>query len=75
VFGELLVLALYGMYREQGDAFVPGYRTLLESGGSKSPDELLGELGINTQDPQFWQRGFQELRRLVSWAGELAEGR
>lgn len=73
VFGELLVLALYGMYREQGEAFVPRYRQLLESGGSKTPDELLAELGIDTRDPSFWQLGFDEVRRLVEWVAELAE--
>ncbi len=33
-FGELLVLALYGMYRREGESFVPKYRALLASGGS-----------------------------------------
>jgi oligoendopeptidase F len=72
VFGELLVLALYGLYREQGEAFVPGYTRLLESGGSKTPDEMLSEIGIDTRDPAFWQRGFEELRRLVAQAQQLA---
>jgi oligoendopeptidase F len=71
VFGELLVLALYGMYREQGEAFVPGYTRLLESGGSKTPDEMLAEIGIDTRDPAFWQRGFNELRRILAQAQEL----
>ncbi len=72
VFGELLVLALYGMYREQGKDFVPRYVALLEAGGSQAPGELLAALGIDTNDPQFWQLGFNELRRLVDWAEELA---
>jgi oligoendopeptidase F len=72
VFGELLVLALYGMYREQGSAFVPRYMALLEAGGSRAPAELLAELGVDTHDPAFWQRGLDELRRLVEWAHELA---
>lgn len=72
VFGELLVLALYGLYREQGAAFVPGYKTLLAAGGSETPDDLLAPLGINTRDPAFWQLGFNEVRRLVDWAHQLA---
>ncbi len=72
VFGELLVLALYSIYREQGSAFVPHYMTLLEAGGSRRPDELLAALGIDVRDTAFWQRGFVELRRLVAWAHELA---
>lgn len=73
VFGELLVLALYGMYREQGEAFVPRYIALLESGGSETPDDMLAKLGVDTRDSSFWQLGFNELRRLVDWAEELAQ--
>lgn len=72
VFGELLVLALYGMYREQGQAFVPRYIALLEAGGSQAPGDLLTTIGVDPHDPAFWQLGFNELRRLVDWAQELA---
>ncbi len=71
VFGELLVLALYGMYREQGEAFIPRYKALLEAGGSKSPDALLAALDVDTRDSDFWQLGFNELRRLVDYLHEL----
>ena len=71
VFGELLVLALYGMYRERGSAFVPEYRRLLAAGGSATPVELLGALGVDFGDPGFWQKGFAELSRLVAWANDL----
>jgi oligoendopeptidase F len=73
VFGELLVLALYSMYREEGAAFVPRYTALLEAGGSQSPDDLLAALGVDVRTASFWQRGFAELRRLVDWAHELAQ--
>ena len=72
VFGELLVLALYGMYREQGPPFVPEYTRLLEQGGSASPAELLAPLGVDFRNPEFWQKGFRELSRLVEWAKSLA---
>lgn len=36
-FGQLLVLALYRRYQEQGDAFKPGYLKLLAYGGSARP--------------------------------------
>lgn len=73
VFGNLLVLALYAMYREQGESFVPRYTTLLETGGSTSPTEMLAALGVDARDPEFWNRGLNELRRLVERAKELAE--
>ncbi len=72
VFGELLVLALYGMYRKQGQAFVPRYMALLEAGGSQAPADLLAALGVDPRDRAFWQLGFSELQRLVERVQELA---
>lgn len=74
VFGELLVLALYALYREQGASFIPRYVRLLEAGGSQAPADLLAELDVDLRDAAFWQRGFTELRRLVDWAHSLANG-
>lgn len=58
VFGELLVLALYQKYLEEGEAFVPKYLELLRAGGSRKPQELLAPLGIDLTDPDFWQKGY-----------------
>ncbi|GAC1435571.1 MAG: M3 family oligoendopeptidase [Chloroflexota bacterium] len=71
-FGELLVLALYALYRREGQSFVPRYVDLLSGGGSRAPEDLLAPLGVDFRDPDFWQLGFAELRRLVDWAKELA---
>ncbi len=65
VFGELLVLSLYRMYREQGENFVPKYLALLEAGGSDSPEVLLNALGVNINDAGFWQKGFDEIGGLI----------
>lgn len=56
-FGELLVLALYNLYRQEGATFVPKYLTLLSAGGSDSPYALLKPFGVNLDDPVFWQGG------------------
>jgi len=66
VFGELLVLALYQRYREEGAAFVPHYLELLAAGGSEAPDVLLGRLGIAIDDAAFWERGFAVLEDLLA---------
>lgn len=73
VFGELLVLSLYRMYREQGKGFVPRYLTLLEAGGSDSPEALLKPLGVDIHDAKFWQKGFDEIRSLVQRVEKLVE--
>jgi oligoendopeptidase F len=57
-FGELLTLALYQRYLDEGEAFVPGYIRLLEGGGSERPDVALSRLGIDINQPEFWDRGF-----------------
>lgn len=73
VFGQLLVLALYRLYREQGKSFVPKYLALLEAGGSDSPEALLKPLGVDIHDPKFWQKGFEEISGLVRKVEKLAE--
>jgi oligoendopeptidase F len=73
VFGELLVLSLYRMYKEQGSSFAPRYTALLEAGGSDAPEVLLAPLGVTFRDPGFWQKGFDEIRALVDRAKTLAQ--
>ncbi|MBS3817129.1 MAG: M3 family oligoendopeptidase [Candidatus Thermoplasmatota archaeon] len=72
-FGELLVLALYDMYKEKGDEFVPQYIDLLKAGGSEDPKDLLEKIGVDITDPDFWQRGLSVLREKVDRVEELAE--
>lgn len=64
-FAELLVLALYQQYRETGDAFKPGYRALLESGGALSPAETARLAGIDIESSGFWQKGYDFLGGLI----------
>jgi oligoendopeptidase F len=71
-YGELLVLALVRKYREEGDAFVPKYLEMLSSGGSDAPHVLLGKLGVDVNDPAFWELGLKLLGDMVAEAEELA---
>ena len=71
-FGELLVLALYQKYKEDGQAFVPKYLELLSSGGSEAPDVLLQGLGVDVNDLAFWELGLKLLDDMVSDAETLA---
>ena len=72
VFGQLLVLALFRMYQEEGASFIPRFVDLLERGGSDTPQGLLAPFGVDLSDASFWQKGFDELARLVRQAEELA---
>lgn len=71
VFGQLLVMALYRMYKEEGRSFVPKFQSLLAAGGSGRPDDLLRPLGVDINDEVFWSKGVDELRRLVAEATSL----
>ena len=65
-FGNLLVLALYGLYKVQGDSFVPRYLKLLAAGGSRAPESLLKDLGVDIHSEAFWQAGFDTIRDMVA---------
>jgi len=66
VFGQLLVLALYRRYKDQGKSFVPKYLALLEAGGSDSPEVLLEPLGVDIHDRAFWRKGFEEIEGMIA---------
>jgi oligoendopeptidase F len=64
-FGNLLVLALYRMYKEQGQSFVPQYLNLLATGGSQSPHAMLSKLNVDMTSEAFWQSGFDTIKDMV----------
>jgi oligoendopeptidase F len=64
-FGNLLVLALYGLYKMQGESFVPRYLNLLAAGGSRAPEALLKDLGVDIRSEAFWQAGFDTISGMV----------
>ncbi|MEQ1844314.1 MAG: M3 family oligoendopeptidase [Nitrospira sp.] len=64
-FGNLLVLALYGMYKEQGESFVPQYLDLLATGGSQSPRDILSKMDVDMTSGAFWQSGFDTIQDMV----------
>jgi oligoendopeptidase F len=68
VFAKLVTLALYGRYRDEGDAFVPGYLDFLAAGGSAAPAELLAKMGVDLRDTAIWDTAFGELERMIAAA-------
>ncbi|MGI0019200.1 MAG: M3 family oligoendopeptidase [Nitrososphaera sp.] len=71
-FGNLLVLSLYQKYRQEGGPFVPKYLSILAAGGSRKPEELLIESGIDITQSAFWQQGFDLVRDKIQQLKELA---
>lgn len=70
-FGNLMVMALYQQYKEEGNSFIPKYLNILSSGGSKKPEELLLENEIDIKKESFWQRGFDLIGEKVKALKEI----
>ena len=64
-FGECLVSALYGVYREQPAGFEESYLDMLRAGGSLRHRELLAPFGLDASDPAFWSRGLAVIAGFV----------
>ena len=71
-FGELLVLALFNVYRKRGADFVPQYLEVLAAGDSDYPDRILAKVGVDLTDPNFWNEGLAFLGSMVEEEERLA---
>ena len=65
VFAQLFVFALYRLYKEHGESFVPKLKGLLAAGSSKSPCELGAELGFDITDEAFWEKGMKQAEEFI----------
>ena len=72
-FGNLLVLSLYRQYKLEGSSsFVPKYFKILSAGGSRKPEELLMEAGIDISRQEIWQQGFDYVQEMIQQLQALA---
>jgi oligoendopeptidase F len=65
IFGELVSLALFQKYEEEGPPFLNRLIQLLERGGSGSPHGLLKKAGVDIEQADFWEKGFRVIRQLI----------
>lgn len=73
-YGQLLVLALFGLYKSGAcKDFVSKYTEFLAAGGSKSPSELVGIFGFDIEDERFWEIGMQEVRKMLGEFMDLVD--
>ena len=68
-----MVLALYDRYEKGQAGFDDAYIELLRAGGSDWPEKLIGKLGVDINDPQFWKNGLSIVEDLVNQAEKLAD--
>jgi oligoendopeptidase F len=65
-FGDCLVNALYGVYRDGVVSdFERKYLDLLRAGGTLRHRELLAPFGLDASDPAFWRRGLDVIEGFI----------
>ncbi len=66
-YGQLLVLALYGLYQQSNkEEFVKQYTLFLSAGGSQSPKELVALFGFDIEDERFWELGIAQIKTILN---------
>lgn len=70
-FGNLLALSLFQRFKKEGKDFVPSYIDILAAGGSKKPEDLLLEHGIDIRTTRFWQDGLDYISNQVKTLGRI----
>lgn len=71
-YAQLLVLALFGLYKSKKcKNFVEIYTEFLTLGGSKSPKEMVEMFNLDINSQEFWQIGLNEVEKLVKKFKEL----
>ncbi|TFG96888.1 hypothetical protein E4H12_10010 [Candidatus Thorarchaeota archaeon] len=71
-FAQMLVFALYEVYKQEGAAFKNRFRDLLGRGSTKNVKDNLLDFGFDITDPAFWELGtkqantfLEELKKLL----------
>ena len=70
-FGNLLSLSLFQKYKREGSGFASTYTEILSAGGSKKPEKLLQEFGMDITKSRFWQDGFDYIKTQVDELSRL----
>ncbi|MCW3980737.1 MAG: hypothetical protein NWF11_04615, partial [Candidatus Bathyarchaeota archaeon] len=65
VYANLFVFALYKLYKEEGNAFIPKLKRILAAGSSRSPRDLAAELGFDIREESFWGKGMEQAREFI----------
>lgn len=72
-FGELLTLSLYKQYLEtqEKSVFAERYVAMLETGGTRPPQDLVAPFGIDLSRKEFWEGGIQVIKDLIEEARRI----
>jgi oligoendopeptidase F len=64
-FGNLLVMALYQQYLEEGQDFIPRYKQFLSMGRSASPKDITALIRADIEHPDFWRKSLKYIESLL----------
>ncbi|PSM52501.1 oligoendopeptidase F [Campylobacter blaseri] len=65
-YAQLLVLALFGLYKSgKCENFVEIYTNFLALGGSMAPRDMVFAFNLDINTKEFWQIGLKEIEKLV----------
>ncbi len=64
-FGNLLVMALYQKYLEDGKFFISKYKEFLSMGSSASPFHIAKIVGVNINSKSFWEKSLLYIEKLI----------
>jgi oligoendopeptidase F len=64
-FGDCLVNALYGVFKDGHPRFQEKYLAMLKAGGTLRHKELLAPFGLDASDPAFWNKGLDVIAGFI----------
>jgi oligoendopeptidase F len=64
-FGDCLVNALYGVFRDGHPRFQEKYLAMLKAGGTLRHKDLLAPFGLDASEPKFWARGLDVIAGFI----------
>lgn len=72
-FANLLVIALYQQYLEEGKTFVPRLKQFLTMGSSASPVEITQLVNVDIKNPDFWRKSLVYIEGLIDELESLVD--
>src|ERR1700743_849921 len=70
-FGDCLVNSLYGAYENAQTGFAERYLAMLSAGGTQHYSAPLQPLGLDAQDPKFWDGGLSVISGMIDELEEM----
>jgi oligoendopeptidase F len=72
-FGEIVSKALYKKYKDNAK-FLSSINQFMEAGGSKSPENIFKDIGIDILEPSFWKDGLKKIEEDIIALEKLTKG-